>query len=275
MTVTVDELVEWYRQIYPKVHQQDIPQERVNFHKLFMYPFDQSRRNKDAVRLAISSLIGDPPNAFTPDQVATMLEIALRTGQYHLARLVSEGLAESVRVPKPRGGLSTYCSSTVPQTATQAGSLYHRALTVEVRDFIRAELWGDVQHNLCAPLPFGPDIQVTHFDAKLLAVEIETGLKHSWWSGNQSQAEKDNMLRRAIGYCAVLIVVPTLDLKIQIERMIGRRDPRITVMTIRELPSKFSKYHSNLVTEMTKPITVEDSLRFSAEHSSVGAFAAN
>lgn len=125
----------------------------------------------------------------------------------------------------------------MPQIAPQAGLLYHRALTVEVRDFVRAELGGGVYHNLCSTLPLGPDIQVTYLDVKLAALEVESGRKQRWGSRNQSQTETDNMLHRAITYYyAVLIIVPTLDLKIQIERMIGRRDHSITVMTIRELP---------------------------------------
>lgn len=55
-----------------------MPQEIVDFLKSCIRS-DRSRGDKEAVKLAVSSLIGEPPNAFRPEHVATMLGIRLRT----------------------------------------------------------------------------------------------------------------------------------------------------------------------------------------------------
>ena len=64
--------------------------------------------------------------------------------------------------------------------------------------------------------------------------------------------EFENILRRNIGYPAILMIVPTIRLKAQIETIIGRREQRLTLMTVRELHTKFESYYSDLLVGSSK-----------------------
>gem|GEM_PF-5311458 len=199
---------------------------------------------------AVQRMLGTPPYIYSAGLLEELLRLGRRRVYRQLEKLLISGAATCVRVPKPDGGWADWWSLTDAPIRATSGSLLHQALIVSIGDWLRTHTRllheSEVHDSILEPSSEGPDLWIVGSNELTLAVEIETGLKHRWFSLDEAILEFENILRRNARYDAILMIVPTERLKTQIETLVGRREHRLTVMTVRELHTKFDPYYSNL-----------------------------
>ena len=195
-------------------------------------------------------MLGKPPYVYSVSLLEVLLKLGRRQVYRQLEKLLISGDAMCVRIPKPDGGWSDWWSLRDAPTSLTSGSLIHSALVVSIGDWLRTHVGfpyaSEVHDSVLEQSCQGSDLQIISSNGLSVAVEAETGLKHRWFSLDQAILEYESILRRNIGYHAILMVVPRVWLKAWIETIIGRREQRLTVMTVRELHSKFDPYYSDL-----------------------------